>query len=86
MLIANALKGNLNSRQTPNALWIVNTIKAILMIPIHKFEKPIFSFRRTHEAAIRNNKVKKREETGKLQGTGNPGDSGRGRKTGGAGS
>ena len=27
--------------------------------------------------------VKEREETGKLQGTGNPGDSGRGRKTGG---
>ena len=27
--------------------------------------------------------VKEREDTGKLQGTGNPGDSGRGRKTGG---
>ena len=34
MLIANTLKGKLNSQQTTNASWLVTTIKAILKTPI----------------------------------------------------
>ena len=51
------LKGKLNSQQKTNASWLVTTIKAILKMPIRKFEKPIFLFRRTHEAAVRNRKI-----------------------------
>ena len=54
MLIANTLKGNLNSQQTTNASWLVTTIKAILKTPIQKFEKLILSFRRTDDAAVSN--------------------------------
>ena len=57
MLIAKTLEGKLNSPQSTNALWLVTTIKATLKIPIQKFEKPIFSFKRTHEAAVRNRKT-----------------------------
>ena len=57
MLIANTLKGKLNSQQSTNASLLVTTIKATLKIPIQKFEKPIFSFKRTHEAAVRNSKI-----------------------------
>ena len=57
MLIANTLKVKLNSQQSTNASWVVTTIKATLKIPIQKFEKPIFSFKRTHEAAVRNIKI-----------------------------
>ena len=57
MLIANTLKGKLNSQHTTNASWIVTTIKAILNTPIQKFENIIFLFRRTHEAAVRNSKI-----------------------------
>ena len=57
MLIANTLKDKLNSQQTTNASWLVTTIKAILKTPIQKFEKPIFSFRRTHEASVSNSKI-----------------------------
>ena len=57
MLIANILKGELNSQQSTNASWIVTTIKATLKAPIQKFEKPVFSFRRTHEEAVRNSKI-----------------------------
>ena len=57
MRIANTLKGKLNSQQSTNASWLVTTIKAILEIPIQTFEKPIFSFKRTHEAAVRNSKI-----------------------------
>ena len=35
----------------------MTTIRAILNTPIQKFENPIFSFRRTHEAAVRNRKI-----------------------------
>ena len=38
-------------------MWLVITIKAILKTPIKKFENPIFSFRRTHEAGVRNRKI-----------------------------
>ena len=57
MLIANTRKGKLNSQQSTNALWIVTTIKPTLKTPIQKFGKPIFSFKRTHEAAVRNSKI-----------------------------
>ena len=57
MLIANTRKGKLNSQHKTNASWLVTTIKAILKTPIQKFENPIFSFRRTHEAAFQNNKI-----------------------------
>ena len=57
ILIANTLKGKLNSQQNTNTSWIVTTIKAILKTPIQKFEKPIFLFRRTHEAVVRNSKI-----------------------------
>ena len=40
-----------------NASWIVTTIKATLKIPIQKFKKPIFSFKRTHEAVVSNSKI-----------------------------
>ena len=50
MLTANALKGKLER-------WLVTMINATLKTPIHKFEKPIFSFRRTHEAAVRNSRI-----------------------------
>ena len=57
MIIANTIKVKLKSQQTTNALWIVKTIKAILKTPIQKFGNPIFSFRRTYEAAVRNRKI-----------------------------
>ena len=57
MIIANTLKGKLNSQQSTNTSWLVTTIKATLKIPIQKFDKPIFSFKRTHEAAVRNSKI-----------------------------
>ena len=57
MLIANTLKGKLNSQQSKNASWLVTTIKATLKIPIQKPEKPIFSFKRTHEEAVMNRKI-----------------------------
>ena len=57
MLIANTLKIKLNSQQSTNASCPVTTIKATLKIPIQKFENPIFSFKRTHEAAVRNIKI-----------------------------
>ena len=57
MILANTLKFKLNSQKTKNASWLVTAIKAILKTPIQKFEKPIFSFRRTHEAAFRNSKI-----------------------------
>ena len=56
MLIASTLKGKLNSQHSTNASWLVTTIKSTLKIPIQKFGKPIFSFTRTHEAAVRNSK------------------------------
>ena len=57
MLISNTLKCKLNSQQSTNTSWLVTTIKATLKTPIQKFEKPIFSFRKTHEAAVRNRKI-----------------------------
>ena len=57
MLISNTLKGKLNSQQTTKASWLVTTIKAILKTPIQKFVNTIFSFRRKHEAAVRNSKI-----------------------------
>ena len=57
MLISNTPKGKLNSQPLTNESWLVTTTKATLKTPIHKFEKPIFSFRRTHEAAVRNIKI-----------------------------
>ena len=57
MITANTLKDKLNSQQSTDASWLVTTIKAILKTPIQKFEKPIFSFRRTHETAVRNRKI-----------------------------
>ena len=57
MLIANTLKGELNSQQKTNALWLVTTIKVILKTTIQKFEKPIFLFSIKHEAAVRDSKI-----------------------------
>ena len=57
IVIANILKGNLNSQQLTNASWLVTTIKTILKMPIQKLEKPIFLFRITHEAAVSNSKI-----------------------------
>ena len=57
MLIANTLKGKLNSQKLTNASFLVTTIKATPKTPIHIFEKPIISFRRTHEAAVSNIKI-----------------------------
>ena len=57
MLISNTLKGKLNSQQRTNVSWLVTTIKAALKTPIQKFENPIFSFSKTHEAAVRNCKT-----------------------------
>ena len=57
MLIANTLKGKLNSQQSTDASWLLTTIKSTIKIPIQKFGKPIFSLKRTHEAAVRNSKI-----------------------------
>ena len=57
MIIANTLKGKLNCQQSMSASWIVTMIKATLKTPIQKFENPIFLFRRTHKAAVRNRKI-----------------------------
>ena len=56
-LIANTLKGKLNSQQKTNASWIVTTIKEILKRQIQKFENPIFWFRITHEEVVSNIKI-----------------------------
>ena len=57
MLIANTLKCKLKSQQSTNTSWLVTTINATLKIPIQKFERPIFSSKRTHEAVVRNSKI-----------------------------
>ena len=57
MLIANTLKVKLNSQKSTHASWIVTTTKATLKILIQKLEKPIFSFKKKHEAAVRNRKI-----------------------------
>ena len=57
MLIVNTLKGKINSQQSTNASWLVTTIKSTLKTPIQNFGKPIFSFKRTHEVAVRNIKI-----------------------------
>ena len=57
MLIANTIEGNLKSKQPMNASWLVTTIKATLKTPIQISRKPIFLFRRTHEAAVRSSKI-----------------------------
>ena len=56
MLTAKPLKVKSNSQQPKNASWILTTIKATLKTQIQIFKKPIFLFRRTHEAAVRNRK------------------------------
>ena len=36
----------------------INTINTVILkTPVQKFENPIFLFRRTHEAAVRDNKI-----------------------------
>ena len=57
VLIANTLKVKLKIQHLTSASWLVTMIKATLKTPIQKFENPIFSFRRTHEAAVRNSKI-----------------------------
>ena len=57
MHIANTLKVKLNSQQKTNASWLVTEVKAILKMPIQKFEKPIFLFRRTYCVSVRNIKI-----------------------------
>ena len=57
VLIANTLKGKLNSQQLTNASWLVTTIKATLKTPIQQFESTIILFRITCEAAVRNGKI-----------------------------
>ena len=57
MLKANTQNDKLNSQQSTNASWLVTTIKSTLKIPIQKFGKPNFSFKRTHEASVRNSKI-----------------------------
>ena len=57
MLIANTIKGKLNSQQSTNTSWLVTTIKVTLRIPVQKFEKLILSFKKTHEASVRNMKI-----------------------------
>ena len=58
MLTANTLKGKVNIQQSKNASWLVTTIKSTLKIPIQTFENPIFSFKRTHKAKVRNSKIR----------------------------
>ena len=57
MIISNTLTVKLNIQKTMNALWLVTTIKAILKMSIQEFDNPIFLFRRTHETAVRINKI-----------------------------
>ena len=57
MLISNNIKVNLNIQQLTNTSCLVTKIKATLKTPIKKLEKPIFLFRRTHGAAVRNSKI-----------------------------
>ena len=57
MLISNTLTGKLNSQQSTNTSRLVTTIKATLKTTIQRFENPIFSFKRTFEAAVRNSKI-----------------------------
>ena len=40
-----------------HGVWINTINTAILKTPVQKFEKAIFLFRRTHEAAVRENKI-----------------------------
>ena len=40
-----------------NASWLVTTIRFTVKTPIHKFKNTIFSFRKIHEAAVRNSKI-----------------------------
>ena len=57
MLISNILKVKLNNQQSTNVSCLVTMIKTTLKTPIQKFENPIFSFRKTHEEAVRNSKI-----------------------------
>ena len=51
MYLSNTLKGNLSMQKNTKTPWLATTIKEILKIPIHKLDKPIFSFKRTKYAA-----------------------------------
>ena len=51
------LKGKLNSQPVMNTSWLLTMNKAILKMPIQKFENLILSFRTTHEASVRNSKI-----------------------------
>ena len=55
--LANIFKGSINRKQKTKTSWLVITIKQILKIPIQKLDKPIFSFKRTNNAAARNSKL-----------------------------
>ena len=53
----NILKGNINRQKNTNTSWLVKKIKEMMKTPIQKLDKPIFSFKRTNEAASRNIKI-----------------------------
>ena len=57
MYISDTLKGKLSRQQKTNTLWLVRTNKGILKTRTHKLEKPIFLFKITNEAAVRNSKT-----------------------------
>ena len=57
MYLGNIFKNKLKRKQNKNTSWLITTIKKTPKTPIQKLDKPIFSFKRTNEAASRNIKI-----------------------------
>ena len=55
--MAKILKGKLDRTQKSNATWLVTTIKRLIIKPVKELGLPVFSFKRTQEAAHQNRKI-----------------------------
>ena len=48
------IKSKLDQKQNSNATWLVTRIKRLIIKPVKKLGKPVFSFKHTQEAAQKN--------------------------------
>ena len=55
--IAEIIKSKLYEKKKSNATWLVTTIKILIIKLVKKLEKPVFSFKRTYEAAQINSQI-----------------------------
>ena len=55
--MAKIIKSKLDQKQNSNAPWLVKTIKRMIIKPVKKLGKPVFSFKRTQESAQMNSQI-----------------------------